>query len=196
MPDDSPLAGRQACRPPSSRVRRKSEVDAWSGLLAAKSIPETSSRADARRRYLKEPARSIEGSLPVREGDRPAAASTLTDSKIDSLGSALPATLSPADRIGWSARPKRDVGGPAPAWGISVGSSGRRRLTSAPPWSVLGNMAKVFHSRKGKSRSNFPLRATFFTDILWVQAVAPPFFLVVATTLWGGSDFCGESTPS
>lgn len=34
----------------------------------------------------------------------------------------------------------------------------------------MGNMAKVSHSRKGKSQSNFPLRATFLGDILFAQA--------------------------
>lgn len=52
-------------------------------LLSATSIPELSPRLDGRRRYLEEPAKSIEGTLLVRDEHCPAAASTLTDSETD-----------------------------------------------------------------------------------------------------------------
>ena len=67
----------------------------------------------------------------------------------------------------------------------------------------LGNMAKVFLSRKGKSRSNFPLRVTFFSDILstkmlWLAKTSPwPSNILIgeSTTLSGGRPFRPFASP-
>ena len=65
-------------------------------------------------------------------------------------------------------------------------------------------MAKVFLSRKGKSRSNFPLRVTFFSDILclellWLAKKSPGprnFLVGESTTLSGGRPFRPFAFPS